>query len=166
MANSRAWVSKVFNFDLIDFFWKYMDEETYRQTKQELTQEILKRILKQFPELEGKIELLDSWTPRTYERYCNAYHGAYMSFITTKEAKQLRIKGELKNLKHFYLAGQWIMCPGGLPIAAVSGKNLVKGLIAGCLGLVLSFVGVGIALPECSVGTLIEDGFNNITTLP
>ena len=30
----------------------------------------------------------------------------------------------------------------------------------------LSFVGVGIALPECSVGTLIEDGFNNITTLP
>lgn len=26
-------------------------------------------------------------------------------------------------------------------IAAVSGKNLVKGLIAGCLGLVLSFVG-------------------------
>ena len=27
-------------------------------------------------------------------------------------------------------------------IAAVSGKNLVKGLIAGCLGLVLSFVGV------------------------
>jgi oligopeptide transport system permease protein len=30
----------------------------------------------------------------------------------------------------------------------------------------LSFVGVGIVLPECSVGTLIEDGFNNITTLP
>ena len=30
----------------------------------------------------------------------------------------------------------------------------------------LSFVGVGIALPNCSVGTLIEDGFNNITTLP
>ncbi|MBO2517119.1 MAG: peptide ABC transporter permease [Clostridiales bacterium] len=30
----------------------------------------------------------------------------------------------------------------------------------------LSFVGVGIMLPQCSVGTLIEDGFNNITTLP
>ena len=30
----------------------------------------------------------------------------------------------------------------------------------------LSFVGVGIMLPECSVGSLIEDGFNNITTLP
>ena len=30
----------------------------------------------------------------------------------------------------------------------------------------LSFVGVGITPPQCSVGTLIEDGFNNITTLP
>lgn len=30
----------------------------------------------------------------------------------------------------------------------------------------LSFVGVGIMPPECSVGSLIEDGFNNITTLP
>jgi len=29
----------------------------------------------------------------------------------------------------------------------------------------LSFVGVGIVLPECSIGSLIEDGFNNITTL-
>lgn len=30
----------------------------------------------------------------------------------------------------------------------------------------LSFVGAGIVLPQCSVGSLIEDGFNNITTLP
>lgn len=30
----------------------------------------------------------------------------------------------------------------------------------------LSFVGVGIVLPQCSIGSLIEAGFNNITTLP
>jgi oligopeptide transport system permease protein len=30
----------------------------------------------------------------------------------------------------------------------------------------LSFVGVGIMLPQCSIGSLIENGFNNITTLP
>ena len=30
----------------------------------------------------------------------------------------------------------------------------------------LSFVGVGIVLPQCSIDSLIEDGFNNITTLP
>lgn len=30
----------------------------------------------------------------------------------------------------------------------------------------LSFVGVGIVLPQSSIGSLIESGFNNITTLP
>ena len=30
----------------------------------------------------------------------------------------------------------------------------------------LSFVGVGIVLPQCSIGTLIEEGFTNITILP
>ena len=30
----------------------------------------------------------------------------------------------------------------------------------------LSFVGVGIVLPQCSIGSLISSGFNNITTLP
>ena len=30
----------------------------------------------------------------------------------------------------------------------------------------LSFVGVGIVLPQCSIGSLIEAGFNSITTLP
>ena len=30
----------------------------------------------------------------------------------------------------------------------------------------LSFVGVGIVLPQCSLGSLIEAGFNNITVLP
>ena len=30
----------------------------------------------------------------------------------------------------------------------------------------LSFVGVGIVLPQCSIGSLIESGFNNITVLP
>ncbi|MBR7025892.1 MAG: ABC transporter permease [Selenomonadaceae bacterium] len=30
----------------------------------------------------------------------------------------------------------------------------------------LSFVGVGIVLPQCSIGSLIEAGFNNVTILP
>ena len=30
----------------------------------------------------------------------------------------------------------------------------------------LSFVGVGIVLPQCSIGSLIEAGFNNVTVLP
>ena len=114
----------------IDYkFWKSLDKDAYEKTKKELVDTVTAAIVKQFPELEGKIELLDSWTPITYTRYCNAYHGAYMSFVTTVGTKQMRVKGTLKNVKNFYMAGQWIMSPGGLPIAAISGKFAIQRIL-------------------------------------
>ena len=110
-------------------FWKSLDKETYKKTKAELELQVRAAIIKQFPELDGKMELLDVWTPMTYTRYCNAYHGAYMSFVTTVGAKQMRVKGTLKNVKNFYMAGQWIMSPGGLPIAAISGKFAIQRIL-------------------------------------
>lgn len=110
-------------------YWKSLTKEQYKAKKQELTSQVTARLIKEFPELEGRIELLDCWTPMTYERWCNAYHGAYMAFVTTTGAKQLKVKGELKGLKNFYMAGQWIMSPGGLPIAAISGKFAVQRIL-------------------------------------
>ena len=48
-----------------------------------------------------------------------------MSFITTKKSKGLMRKGLIKGLDNFAMAGQWIMSPGGLPIALFSGKFAV-----------------------------------------
>ena len=110
-------------------YWKSLSKEEYKAKKQELTEKVTESILKEFPELEGKIEFLDCWTPITYERYCNAFHGAYMAFITTTGSKQLKTKGELKGIKNLYMAGQWIMSPGGLPIAAISGKFAVQRIL-------------------------------------
>ncbi len=75
------------------------------------------------------MEFLDCWTPLTYERYCNAYHGSYMSFVTTPEGKQIRLKGKLKGIDNLYLAGQWTNSPGGLPVAVASGKFAVQRLL-------------------------------------
>ncbi len=110
-------------------FWKSLDKETYKKTKEELEEKIRAAVIKQFPELDGKMELLDVWTPMTYVRYCNAYHGSYMSFVTTVGTKQLRVKGTFKNVSNFYMAGQWIMSPGGLPIAVISGKFAIQRIL-------------------------------------
>ncbi|MBP5473113.1 MAG: NAD(P)/FAD-dependent oxidoreductase, partial [Lachnospiraceae bacterium] len=110
-------------------FWSSLSSEEYARKKAELTEEITKRILKEFPELEGKIELLDSWSPLTYNRYCNAYHGAYMGFVTTVGNKQMRFKGIVKGIDNLYVAGQWVMSPGGLPIAVISGKFAVQRIL-------------------------------------
>lgn len=110
-------------------FWKSLSKEAYEKTKRTLVKEVENRIIKAFPELRTSIEFLDAWTPLTYERYCNAYHGSYMSFITTPEGKQIRMKGQLKGIKNLYLAGQWTNSPGGLPTAVASGKFAVLRLL-------------------------------------
>ena len=110
-------------------YWASLGKDEYRAKKEELTSIITDRIVKEFPELEGKIELLDSWTPMTYNRYCNAYHGSYMGFVTTVGNKQMRFKGVVKGVDNLYVAGQWVMSPGGLPIALVSGKFAVQRIL-------------------------------------
>ena len=110
-------------------FWKSLSPEEYKEVKEELIAQITSRIVAAYPELSSDMEFLDCWTPLTYERYCNAYHGSYMSFVTTPEGKQIRLKGKLKGIDNLYLAGQWTNSPGGLPVAVASGKFAVQRLL-------------------------------------
>ncbi len=107
-------------------WWKSLSSEEYRQAKEELVNKVQARIEAAFPEIKGNLEYLDAWTPLTYERYCNAYHGSYMSFITTAGTKSIRIKGNIKGIKNLVFAGQWNSQPGGLPVAVTSGKFAIQ----------------------------------------
>ena len=109
--------------------WKSMEKNEYDEYKEKLVQEIKERIEKNFPELSGDLEVLDCWTPLTYERYCNAYHGSYMSFTATPYVKALRMKGKIRGIDNLYPAGQWTGSPGGLPVAASSGKFAVQRIL-------------------------------------
>lgn len=110
-------------------YWSSLSEDEYKQVKAKLAAEMMERIVEQFPECEGHIELLDCWTPRTYQRYCNAYHGAYMSFVTRKNEKAFRVKGVVKGLSNLYIASQWTNAPGGLPIAVTAGKFAIQRIL-------------------------------------
>lgn len=100
----------------------YEDKEAYESKKAELSEEILQRLFDRYPGLKGRVKILDVWTPATYYRYCYAYHGAYMGFIETKNAKSHNIAGKVKGLSNVMLASQWLMGAGGLPTAAAMGK--------------------------------------------
>ena len=112
-------------------FWKelYKDKKQYQAEKMRIAQDTIERLEAKFPELKGKIELLDVVTPVSYEKWCGAYKGAYMSFIVTKAGKQMQSTGRIKGLDNIVLAGQWLMPPGGLPTAVVQGKFAVMRLI-------------------------------------
>lgn len=105
-------------------YWEslYEDKVRYEQTKAEIAEQAMQRVVSEYPFLEGKIRVIDTWSPMTYTRYCNSYKGAYMSFVTTKQAKSITVPGVVKRLDNVFLASQWLMGPGGLPTAAAMGK--------------------------------------------
>ncbi len=111
-------------------YWKALraDREAYSQEKQRLAEIIAERICAQYPQLQGKLTLLGTYSPATLERWCGAYRGAYMSFFPQAGRKSLYAKNTVKGLSNVFLAGQWLQCSGGLPIAAASGKFAVQAL--------------------------------------
>lgn len=121
--------TNVAQYDDDFLYWKSLSPEDYRSVKAKLAETVTERITAQFPELKDSLKMLDCWTPLTYERYCGAYHGSYMGFITRPGVKQSKINGVIKGIGGLYVAGQWIMSPGGLPIAAVSGKFAVQRIL-------------------------------------
>ena len=105
-------------------YWKrlYDDKDAYNAKKKEIAGEAVARLVAAFPTLKDRVKILDVWTPMTYTRYCNSYKGAYMSFVETKGSKKVTVPGVIKGLDNVFLAGQWLMSPGGLPVAAATGK--------------------------------------------
>ena len=99
----------------------YKDKKAYKAYKDEMAQEVIKRIETKFPEYKGKIHLLDVCTPITFNRYLNAKDGAYMSLFTPKKPR-LSHKGKIKGLKNMLLCTNWQQTPGGLPFAVSQGK--------------------------------------------
>ena len=108
-------------------WWKEKhDNNDYKAVKERLANELVIRMEERFPELMGKIKVIDVATPLTHERYCGAYKGSWMSFGNTPQAKQMMHDGKIKGLNNLYMAGQWLMPSGGLPTAVVTGKWAIQ----------------------------------------
>lgn len=86
------------------------------------TGETLKRQLEKYYGVNGDVELIDVITPRTYERYLNSYQGSFMTFPLGAKMQQPLYARTVDGIDRLYLANQWLMAPGGTPIAVISGK--------------------------------------------
>ena len=109
-------------------FWSQLskDKAKYNEYKSNLANEVKARIEKHFPYLEGDLEILDVATPHTFKRYVNTSNGVYMSFLFQPKGGMFAHHGQIRGLKNFYLSGQWLQGPGGLPIAMTQGKFAIQ----------------------------------------
>jgi phytoene dehydrogenase-like protein len=92
--------------------------------------QILIDILEQFyPGIKADIEFVDVATPLTYERYTGNWQGSSCGWLLTKQTLPLSIKGmpkTLPKLRNFYVIGQWLEPGGGVPVVAMSGRNIIQ----------------------------------------
>lgn len=113
-------------------YWRKLyksDKERYKTTKINIANAILHEITERFPEYEGKIKVIDTWTPYTYARRNNDTNGAFMRYITTVLSRKAFIPQDVKGVDNVFLAGHWLRYPGGVPIAASTGKTAVNMII-------------------------------------
>ena len=109
-----------------DYWKKAKLDGTYKEKKDALAQKFIEAVSKFIPEVtKESVEVYDVATPLTYERYCSAYQGSWMS-IWKPRTSRFHYPQTIKNLEGVYFAGQRIMIPGGLPIAVYTGRRAVQ----------------------------------------
>lgn len=107
-------------------FWKQAKADgTYKEKKAELGELFIEAVAEFIPEVKTAFEVIDVATPCTYERYCSSYQGSWMS-VWPAGGKQNNYPQKIKSVSGVYFAGQRIMMPGGLPIAAYTGRQAVQ----------------------------------------
>lgn len=105
---------------------KSLSKEEYKKFKEEfglLNKQMLEEIYKE------EFELIDVLTPLTYERYVNAYKGGFMTYLLLPKVNQVLRNATIDGLENFILSNQWLMLPGGTPVAVVQGKFAIQRIL-------------------------------------
>ncbi len=110
-------------------YWTRLREnnyEEYKQQKQRVAEAVIDGLEKRFPGTRKNIETIDTATPATYVRYTQNWKASYQGWAPTPKNIGLNIPKTLPKLKNFYMTGQWIATPGGLPRVTALGKHVTQ----------------------------------------
>ena len=115
-------------------FWSRLREDptAYAAEKEKLAAACAGAIDSRVPGFRDAIEVTDVATPATFERYTGNWKGAFMTWKLTPEfqRKYGYVRKTVPGLDNLYIAGMWTSPPGGIPGAAIAGREVVQILCA------------------------------------
>lgn len=106
--------------------WKDLEGDAYRAEKEQILKDATACLETSYPGIGEFIEATDVATPKTDVRFTGVRNGAYEGFMPTRENMMKSLKMQLRGLRNFYMAGQWLVPGGGLPPSAQTGKWAVQ----------------------------------------
>lgn len=111
--------------DTYDYWKNAKTSGTYEQEKKLLADTIIEKLSAKLPQIKDKVVVWDVATPLTYERYCGTYKGSWMT-VLEKGDKATTYPNTSENIANLYFAGQRLQPPGGLPVAASTGRTAIQ----------------------------------------
>ncbi|MBN1507300.1 MAG: NAD(P)/FAD-dependent oxidoreductase [Sedimentisphaerales bacterium] len=110
-------------------YWKNLrqDPQRYKAEKEKVADQVIALLDRRYPGLAGQVEMRDVATPMTWERCTGNWQGSFEGWMITKETfPPFHMSKTLPGLANFYMAGQWVEPGGGVPTAAMSGRNVIQ----------------------------------------
>jgi len=112
-------------------YWEtlHADREKYKAEKARLADEVIGILDRHWPGFKDDVEVIDVATPVTYVRYTANWRGSYEGWLLDKQNSRYMLTGmkkTLPGLEDFYMIGQWLMPGGGLPPAALHGREVTQ----------------------------------------
>jgi phytoene dehydrogenase-like protein len=109
-------------------YWKALEEnsDSYLAEKEKIAGTMIVALEERFPGISSQIEMWDVATPLTFERYTGNWKGSALGWDCTVDTFFMPMSKTLPGLDNFYMSGQWVEPGGGVPMAAVSGRNVIQ----------------------------------------
>jgi phytoene dehydrogenase-like protein len=115
-------------------FWEKLkdDPAAYAAEKERTIAACAQALECRYPGFTKSIEMSDMATPLTYVRYTGNWKGTYMTWDVSGDFRRRHpyIPHAVPGLENFYMASMWTDAPGGLPGAAMAGRNVAQLLCA------------------------------------
>lgn len=115
--------------------WRSDNKPFYKSQKLTIERWVRNFLEDRYPGINHQIEVVEVATPVTQKRYTGNTQGSILAWKAFTEAEDLanniiaKERMQLPNLRHFFMAGQWVG-GGGLIRAALSGRYVAQYLCA------------------------------------
>jgi phytoene dehydrogenase-like protein len=112
-----------------NYWQRIYGRKLYDIEQLQVADQVIDLIERIYPAMRAQIEVVDVATPLSYERYTGNWQGSTCGFLLTKETMRMMLFGvdkTLPGLKNFYMAGQWVEPGGSVPLAAMSGRQVIQ----------------------------------------
>lgn len=94
--------------------WKGLTEQEYQARKRKVAGTLIARMEKYLPGLSGNIEVMETATPLTMERFSSSPEGAIYGFAQTIPQSSINRLGQKTAARGLFLAGGWTRPGGGV----------------------------------------------------